>query len=209
MPCFHTLYVALESHLWRGWGRQNSGRLRKREKWGTWKERNRNPPGLPNLPFSEKEKKRIRDQEKTEFLWTNKMGNCCGTEAGSKEHVYNCFFVYKNPNFRNFFKSVIWLPTERPGGQTMTIGSCDSCRSTQVENAIMKVSALVFELINILKARFFRHCFRQISGIGLAFSLVLSLVCSYRCFKDKIFDPIFNPLNDSLCFLLLWDLFPN
>ena len=94
--------MAPESHLWRGWGRQDSGRLRKKEKWGTWKERNRNPPGLPNLPFSEKEKKNSGSREKIEFLWTNKMGNCCGTEAGSKEHVYIFWSFFSTRNFKNF-----------------------------------------------------------------------------------------------------------
>ena len=94
--------MAPESHLWRGWGRQDSGRLRKKEKWGTWKERNRNPPGLPNLPFSEKEKKNSGSREKIEFLWTNKMGNCCGTEAGSKEHVYIFWKIFFIRNFKIF-----------------------------------------------------------------------------------------------------------
>ena len=95
--------MAPESHFWRGWGRQDSGRLRKKEKWGTWKERNRNPPGLPNLPFSEKEKKNSGSREKIEFLWTNKMGNCCGTEAGSKEHVY-IFWPFLFKISKIFFK---------------------------------------------------------------------------------------------------------
>ena len=199
--------MAPESHLWRGWGRQDSGRLRKKEKWGTWKERNRNPPGLPNLPFSEKEKKKeFGIKRKQNFYEQTKWAIVVVQRQDLRNTFTIVFLSTKIQIFAIFLNQ--WF-----GFQPTDLGDklwrSDRAIRVAVENAIMKVSALVFELINILKARFFRHCFRQTSGIGLAFSLVLSLVCSYRCFKDKIFDPIFNPLNDSLCLLLLWDLFPN
>ena len=82
--------MAPESHLWRGWGRQDSGRLRKKEKWGTWKERNRNPPGLPNLPFSEKEKKNSGSREKQNFYEQTKWA----IVVEQRQDLRNTFIIF-------------------------------------------------------------------------------------------------------------------
>ena len=125
LMCLGFISVALESHLWQGWGRQNSGRLRKREKWGTWKERNRNPPGLPNLPFSEKEKKKEFGIKRKQNFYEQTKWAIVVVQRQDLRNTFTLFYVQKNPNFHkrniNFFKSVIWLPTDRHDWHFVTI----------------------------------------------------------------------------------------